>query len=114
MFSATQSFIEWLLTKGYDAYSYPPRDKAEFVTVERTSGGVVDMVDHPTFALQTWAQTEPEAEETLLEIREMLVSGDVPAGFYKVEAESYYPWWDESTRYARYQLVLNCTTQLTK
>ena len=114
MYSPTQALIEWLISKGYDAYSYPPKDGAEFVTVERTGGGVADMVDHPIFAVQTWAKTEPRAEEMILEIREKLVTGDVPNGFYRVEQESYYPWWDESTRLARYQLSLICTSQLTK
>lgn len=114
MFSPTQSFIEWLNAKGYDAYSYPPKDKTEFFTVERTGGMVADMVDHPVFAIQAWAQTDTRAEELILTIRELLVTGDVPYGFYRVEPENYYPWWDESTRLARYQLGLNCTSQLTQ
>lgn len=114
MYSATQAFIEWFLSKGYSAHTYPPKEGTSFYTVERTGGNVADMVDHPTFAVQAWADTEPEAEEMLLEARELLVTGDVPSGFYRVEAESYYPWYDDSTRLPRYQLVLNCTTQLTK
>ena len=114
MYSATQSFIEWMVAKGYDAHSYPPKDGTNFYTVERTGGSVADLVDHPTFAVQSWADSETEAEAMLLAIREMLVTGDVPRGFYKVEAESIYPWWDDSTRLPRYQLVLNCTTQLTE
>ena len=112
MYSATQSLIEWLVDKGYDAYSYPPKTGNKFFSVERTGGNVADMVDHPTFAVQAWAQTEDEAEAMCIEVREMLVKGDVPYGFAKVLADSMYPWYDDSTRLPRYQLVINCTTQL--
>lgn len=113
MYSATQSLIEWLTQKGYNAYSYPPDSGVSFITVERTGGSVSDLVDHPQFAVQAWAQTEPDAESMCLEIRNALAVGDVPSGFYRVEADSMYPWYDDSTRLPRYQLVINCTTQLT-
>ena len=113
MYSATQSLIEWLTQKGYTAYSYPPKAGDSFITVERTGGSVIDMVDHPTFAVQAWAQSESDAETACIEIRNALVSGDVPSGFYKVESDSLYPWYDDSTRLPRYQLVINCSTQLT-
>lgn len=113
MYSATQALIEWLTQKGYNAYSYPPKAGDSFITVERTGGSVSDLVDHPQFAVQAWAQTEADAEAACLNIRNALVIGDVPSGFYKVEPDSMYPWYDDSTRLPRYQLVINCTTQLT-
>ena len=114
MYSATQELITWLGAKGYAAHSYPPKTGSDFFTVERTSGSVTDLVDHPEFAVQAWATTEPKAEEMCIEVRELLVSGDVPRGFYKCEAVSMYPWYDDSTRLPRYQLVIDCTTQLTE
>ena len=113
MYSATQSLIEWLTDKGYNAYSYPPKTGDSFITVERTGGAVSDLVDHPTFAVQAWAKTEPDAETACIEIRNALIAGDVPEGFYKVLSDSMYPWYDDSTRLPRYQLVINCSTQLT-
>lgn len=113
MYSATEELINWLIAKGYDAHSYPPKTGAGFFTVERTGGNVADLIDHPTFAIQAWADTEPDAEAMCIEVREMLVTGDVPYGFStKVTADSMYPWYDESTRLPRYQLVISCTTQL--
>lgn len=114
MYSATQAFIEWLNSSAYSAYSYPPKTGTEFFTVERTGGNVADMVDHPEFALQAWADSESKAEEMCLEVRELLVSGDVPDGFYRVQPDAMYPWYDDSTRLPRYQLVLICTSQLTE
>ena len=114
MYSATQSLIEWLTQKGYSAYSYPPDAGSSFFTVERTGGGVIDLVDHPNFAVQAWAQSEADAEEMCLTVRELLVKGDVPSGFYRVEAESLYPFYDESTRLPRYQLVLEVCSILTE
>ena len=114
MYSATQELIEWLVSKGYSAYSYPPKSGDSFFTVERTGGAVVDMVDHPEFAVQAWARNIVDAEEMCLTVRELLVSGDVPTGFYKVSADGMYHWYDEDTRLPRYQLVIECTTQLTE
>ena len=113
MYSATEELVNWLTTKGYSAYTYPPKSGSGFVTVERTGGSVIDLVDHPTFAIQVWSDTIAQAEANCIAIRNALVTGDVPAGFYRVEAESMYPWYDETTRLPRYQLVINCTTQLT-
>ena len=113
MYDATKSLIDWLNAKDYDAYSYPPSTGSGFFTVERTGGSVVDLVDHPTFAIQAWAQSIVDAERMCIEVRNMLVTGDVPQGFYRVSAESMYPWYDESTRLPRCQLVIDCTVQLT-
>ena len=112
MYSVEQSFVEWLAVKGYAASTYPPKDGTEFVTVERTSGGVVDMIDHPTVAIQTWAQTAPRAEEMALSIRNALFYSR-PEGVAHIQVDGLYPFWDENTRLPRYQLVLDCTAQLT-
>ena len=113
MYSAVVEMIQWLTDLGYEAYSYPPKDGTSFVTIERTGGSVADMVDHPTLAIQVWEAYEDVAEVICLEIRNLLLTGDTPRGFYRVEAESMYPWYDEETRCPRYQLVINATTQLT-
>lgn len=112
MYSVEQSFVEWLADRGYAASTYPPDDGTEFVTVERTSGGVIDMIDHPTVAIQTWAQTAPRAEQMALAIRNALFYSR-PEGVAHIQVDGLYPFWDESTRLPRYQLVLDCTAQLT-
>lgn len=114
MYSVTESFVAWLSGEGFQASTYPPKDApAEFVTVERTGGGTYDMVDHPTVAIQTWAQTEARAEEMAVEIRNSLMCNPRPKGITKVNVNSGpYPFWDESTGCPRYQLVLDCTAQL--
>lgn len=112
MYSVEQSFVEWLADRGYAASTYPPDDGTEFVTVERTSGGVIDMIDHPTVAIQTWAQTAPRAEQMALSIRNALFYSR-PEGVAHIQVDGLYPFWDESTRLPRYQLVLDCTAQLT-
>ena len=112
MYSVEQSFVEWLAYRGYAASTYPPDDGTEFVTVERTSGGVIDMIDHPTVAIQTWAATPTRAEEMALAIRNALFYSR-PEGVAHIQVDGLYPFWDESTRLPRYQLVLDCTAQLT-
>jgi hypothetical protein len=113
MYSATEEFIKWLTAKGYTVYSHPPKTGTEFYTVERTGGTVIDLVDHPTFAVQAWADSIDKAEKMSLDVRNLLVTGDMPKGFCKCQVDTCYPWYDENTRLPRYQLVLNCTTQLT-
>ncbi len=112
MFSVEQSFVSWLTAKGYAASTYPPKTGSEFVTVERTGGGVQDLIDHPTVAIQTWAQTPTRAEEMALAIRNALFLSR-PDGVANIAVDGLYPFWDESTRLPRYQLVLDCTAQLT-
>lgn len=115
MYSVTEQFVAWLADAGYAASTYPPADApGEFVTVERTGGGVSDMVDRPTIAIQAWAPTDARAEEMALEIRDALLFGTTrPRGVHSARVNSGpYPFWDESTRSARHQLVLDVTCQL--
>ena len=112
-YSVEQSFVEWLANEGYAASTYPPREGTEFVTVERTSGGVADIIDHPTVAIQTWAQTPTRAEQMALAIRNSLLTTSRPDGVANITVDGLYPFWDESTRLPRYQLVLDCVAQLT-
>lgn len=115
MYSVTEQYIAWLLQKGYAASTYPPKNAPqEFVTVERTGGGTSDFVDHPTIAIQAWAQTEARAEEMATEIRNAIMTGAKPYGVSGVNVNSGpYPFFDEDTRCPRYQLVLDCTAILT-
>lgn len=112
-YSVTEAFVSWLAGKGYQASTRPPKTGDEFVTVERVGGLVADMVDHPQMAVQTWAKTEPRAEEMANAVRLALVGGDVPRGVHHVAVDSGpYAYFDEDTRLPRYQLSLDCTAQL--
>ena len=115
MYSVTQSFIEWLGTKGFEAHSYPPNNSTEFVTVERTGGGVSDLVDRPAIAIQTWAQTEQRAEEMANAIRLLLLTSELPTGVHHVSINSgAYRFYDEDTRLPRFQLYIDVVSQLTE
>jgi hypothetical protein len=115
MYSVTAAFIDWLISHGYDAHSYPPAEGVEFVTVERTGGGVVDMVDRPTIAIQTWAQTEERAEDMANEIRYLVLTETPPEGVHSVAVNTgAYRFYDEYTRLPRFQLVLDVVSQLTE
>lgn len=114
MYSVTEQFVAWIALLGFHASTYPPKTGSEFVTVERLGGEVTDMVDHPSMAIQTWAATEERAEEMANEIRFVLITGNRPQGVYRADVESGpYPFYDEDTRLPRYQVVLDCTAQLT-
>ena len=111
MFSPTEEMLKWLAAQGYTAHTYPPRNApSEFVTVERTGGGMADVVDHPTIAVQTWAQSQARAEEMAILIRNALLTSR-PYGFYAAAVNSGpYPYFDDNTGCARYQTVYECTT----
>lgn len=114
-YSVTEAFVDWLEAKQYAASTRPPASGTEFVTVERVGGSVADLVDHPSIAIQTWAEDEPTAEEMANAIRLALVCGDLPDGVHRADVDSGpYPYFDESTRLPRYQLTLDCAAQITE
>lgn len=135
-FNALEALIAFVAALGYDAFSRPPGDTPdnpdpvpdEYVTVERTGGYVADMVDHPTFAIQCWAQTELRANSISVVLRNALligaygevdgVDGDIsPADFglmgMTIDAGPY-AFFDEYTRSPRYQMVVSCACHLVK
>jgi len=116
MYSITEQTVSWLAGLGYTASTYPSKTATlPFVTVERTGGGVTDMVDHPLMAIQTWAATEEDAEEMAVAIRNEALMGSVPEGVHRMEVNAGpYPFWDEDTRCPRYQVVFDVTCQLTE
>jgi hypothetical protein len=72
------------------------------------------MVDHPTVAVQTWAPTDDEAESMANEVRLLALTVAPPIGVYSMGVNAGpYPFFDESTRCPRYQIVLDITSQLT-
>lgn len=114
MYSITEQFVTWLNGLGYHASTYPPKTGDEFVTVERTGGAAVDMVDHPMMAVQTWAKTPTRAEEMANEIRLAAVTGVLPRGVHRIDVNSGpYSFYDEDTRLPRYQIAFDVTCQLT-
>lgn len=113
MYSITEQTVSWLRALGYAASTYPPKSGDEFVTVERTGGGVVDMVDRPTIAVQAWAGTDTRAEEMANEIRLAATTGALPRGVHRMSVNAGpYPFWDEYTRLPRYQVVFDVACQL--
>lgn len=111
-YSVIEEFVAWLSSLGYTASTYPARTSSgALVTVERVGGGVVDMVDRPQVAIQTWADTEAEAEAMAVEIRNEILLSSRPDGVMSAFVSSGpYPFWDESTGRPRYQLLIDCTS----
>lgn len=115
MYSVTEQFVAWLSNLGYEASTQPPISGDEFVTVERTGGTVADLVDHPVMAVQAWAKTDTRAEEMANAIRLAAVTGALPYGVHRCDVNAGpYPYWDESTRLPRYQVVFDVSCQLTE
>ena len=108
-----QTLIQALVAKGYDAYASAPNPlTAEFVTVERTGGGTVNKVDHPTFAVQCWADGRKDAADMADAVRCDLEAMTGTLGFGSVTVQSIYNWPDPLSRKARYQLTVNATAHV--
>ena len=113
-YSIEEAVRDWLVDMGYDAYVRVPHDRpSRFVTVERTGGGVADMVDYPLIAIQTWAQTQAEAEEDAAAIRMVALVGEPPVGVHSMRPNAGpYKFYDEDSMQPRYQLVFDVACQL--
>lgn len=113
-YSIEEAVRNWLDDMGYSAYVRVPENRPErFVTVERTGGGVENLVDYPTIAIQTWAQTQAEAEEDASAIRMVALMGQLPEGVHSMRVDSGpYKFYDEDSRTPRYQIVFDVACQL--
>lgn len=114
-FSVTSAIVAWVHSLGYVAavrrYKGAP---VELVTVERLGGGVRSFVDHPTVAVQCWAEDEARAEDMANDVRLALTTTRPPVGIHSVRVNAGpYPFYDPDTRLPRYQLVLDVSCQLT-
>lgn len=114
VYSIEEAVRDWLVDMGYEAYVRVPKDRPQrFVTVERNGGGVVDMVDYPMVAIQTWAQTQSEAEEDAAAIRMVALVGELPQGVHSMRVNAGpYKFYDESSMQPRYQTMYDVACQL--
>lgn len=114
VYSIEEAVRNWLVDMGYDAYVRVPKNRPQrFVTVERTGGGVENMVDYPLVAVQTWAQTQAEAEEDASAIRMVALVGNLPEGVHSMRVNSGpYKFYDEESMMPRYQVLFNVACQL--
>jgi len=122
-FSVTEALVSWLASMGYEAIMDAPSDAGEgaaasdmpdeFVTVERTGGGVRDMIDRPLVAVQCWALTGERAEALANEVRLRVLTERPPAGVHSVRLNAGpYKFNDEATRRPRWQMALDVACQL--
>lgn len=110
MYDITEACVSWLDGMGLAASTYPPSDASTFVTVERTGGGMADMIDHPVMAFQFWAPTEAAALALANSVRVAMDTGPWPEGVTNMRRNSGpYRWYDEATRLPRYQTLVDVT-----
>lgn len=114
VFSVTEAMVSWLSSMGHRASTRVPADMpARFVTVERVGGRVDSYVDVASMAVQCWGETDADAEELANDVRLALLTSRPPAGIHSARVDSGpYQFYDEATRRARYQLVLDVACQL--
>lgn len=115
-FSIEAAAVAWLQTLGYDAAQMMQAEKTGvFVTVERTGGGVVNLVDYPELAFQVWADTNAEAEAAAQGLRLALLTGAPPDGVHSWQVNAGpYLFPDYEAERPRYQIVVDAACQLTE
>ncbi len=117
-YSIEAALVEWLGDLGYTASTNVPAHRPDrFVTVERESGGVDNLVDHPTVTVQTWALSRDEAETDGRDIRLLAETatreGTLPEGVYAMTANAGpYSFPDEDSDMPRYQTLYDITCAL--
>ena len=114
VYSIIEAVRNWLVDMGYDAYIHVPKDRPNrFVTVERTGGGVENMVDYPLIAIQTWAQSAADAEEDANAIRMVALVGELPVGVHSMRVNAGpYEFYDDESMQPRYQILFDVACQL--
>ena len=113
-FSVEEAVRDWLADLGYSAYVRVPKSRpSRFVTVERTGGSVENLVDYPTVAVQTWAQSAAEACGDGEAIRLAALTGPLPRGVHSMRVNSGpYKFYDEDSMQPRYQIAFDVACQL--
>lgn len=87
----------------------PPKRPKVFGTVERTGGGVSNVVaDSPTIALQVWAPTRNEACDRAREVARMVRLMRYERPVCRVDVESLYNFPDGDS--PRYQITAHFVT----
>ena len=91
-------------------YTRPGR----FQTLENIGGEIESKVCHTTMAIQCWALDESTAEADSNTVALAIETSMPPEGVHSMHvSQTGYPWFDDSTRCPRYQLVCEITHQLT-
>ena len=107
------ALVAWLPAKtGIPWYGDVPKERpARFGTVERTGGGVSDIViDSPTVAFQLWGMSRDEAKALAYKARDALPAFCSEPGVRKVRVEALYNFPDEKGNQARYQVIAHFKT----
>lgn len=87
----------------------PATRPVRFVTIERTTGGEVDLVDQSILAVQFWAESRVAASDGALALARLLdMLPATVSTLGRSKATNIYNFPDE--RQARYQLTVSAST----
>lgn len=106
------ALIEWLGANTSIPWSGDvPKGKPPFGTVERTGGGIKDVViDSPMVAIQLWGTTRSEAKDLAIEVRKILPRFAYEPHVRKVSIQSIQNFPDDDGKKPRYQVVAEIKT----
>lgn len=113
-FSVVEALLAWDVWGGLPCSTRVPAPMPErFFTVERVGGGVSSWVDRASVAVQAWAPTDAEAGSLADGVRLAALTSAPPPGVHSVRVEAGpYPHYDDQSRRARHQLVLDVACQV--
>lgn len=106
----TEAFlIKWITTYlGVNAYGEKPaKEPVEYVTVERTGGGIALEHDTASFAVQCWAKTNAQASKLAHRLALSFPDMEDEPDVCEVAVESVYRFDSPDSTHARYQITLN-------
>ena len=91
----------------------PSPRPTEFVTVERTGGGIETFRDLPMLAVQVWAGSRYLASELAQQVRDEFILGHLKLhpNVARVTVGGVYNFPDPDSGHARYQLTLSMVTK---
>ena len=106
----TEAFLIAWITKylGVKAYGEKPaKEPAEYVTIERTGGGIALEHDTASFAVQCWAKTNASAAKLAHRLALSLPDLEDEPQVCECSIESVYRFDSPDSTHTRYQITLN-------
>lgn len=113
MTNVEEILIRWLnANTSIDWFGDVPADRPkQFGTVERTGGGISDVViDSPMIALQVWAESRDIASNLAYDVARIVPKFAYEDRICKVSINSIYNYPDPDSGSARYQIVVDMKT----
>ena len=105
-----ETIIFYLTGNNINAYAEVPKDPPdEFVIIERTGGGRVNMIDNARIAIQSYATSLYAAAQLDETVKNLMVDITALGSVCSCRLSASYNFTDPSTKRYRYQSIFDIT-----